>query len=53
MEEKFSDLQTSIQSSSNILIPVLTWYLEFITAYAACAAIVAVWKLVQKKFDNN
>ena len=53
MEEKFSDLQSSTKGSSNILFPVLTWYLEFMVAYAPCAAISAVWKFVQKKFDKN
>ena len=53
MDDKFSDFQTSLQTSSNILFPVLLWYLEFIVAYVACIAIVTIWKLVQKKFDKN
>jgi len=53
MDEKFSDFQTTMQSGSNILFPVLLWYLEFIMAYVACVAIVAILKLIQKKFEKN
>jgi hypothetical protein len=53
MEEHFSEFQASAQSASDILFPLLLWYLEFLLCISVCVIFLMVWKTVHDKHGKG